>query len=58
MSVLEGAGFENRRGKGSHRNFVHPNSKVIITISGNLGDDAKKYQERAVKQAIGEVDSE
>jgi predicted RNA binding protein YcfA (HicA-like mRNA interferase family) len=56
--VLEGAGFENRRGKGSHRNFVHPNSKVIITISGNLGDDAKKYQERAVKQAIGEVEKE
>ena len=58
ISLLEAAGFENRGGKGSHRNFVHPNSKRIITISGNLGDDAKKYQERAVRQAIEELDSE
>jgi predicted RNA binding protein YcfA (HicA-like mRNA interferase family) len=44
ISVLDGAGFETRGGKGSHRNFVHPKSKVIITISGNLGDDAKNIK--------------
>jgi len=54
---LEQAGFVNRGGKGSHRNFVH--SKVIkpITISGALGEDAKHYQIRAVKRAIEESKS-
>jgi len=51
---LERAGFENRGGKGSHRNFVHPNVSRPITISGKLGDDAQAYQERAVQRAIEE----
>ena len=55
IAELEVNGFENHGGgKGSHRNFVHPNVTRPITISGNPGDDAKKYQERAVKRAIGE----
>jgi predicted RNA binding protein YcfA (HicA-like mRNA interferase family) len=52
ISQLEKAGFENRGGKGSHRNFVHPEVSRPITISGKLGSDAKKYQERAVRSAI------
>ena len=51
---LERAGFVNRGGKGSHRNFVHPEVTKPITISGNLGDDALPYQERDVKKAIEE----
>ena len=51
---LKNAGFINRGGKGSHRNFKHP-SGTKITISGNPGDDAKKYQERDVEMAISEV---
>jgi len=54
ISELEGNGFENRGGKGSHRNFVHPKVTRPVTISGNPGDDAKKYQERVVKRAIEE----
>ncbi|MDA8563356.1 type II toxin-antitoxin system HicA family toxin [Mariniblastus sp.] len=52
ISDLESAGFRNRGGKGSHRNFVHPKVAKPITISGKSGDDAKKYQERAVARAI------
>jgi predicted RNA binding protein YcfA (HicA-like mRNA interferase family) len=52
---LEKTGFVNRGGKGSHRNFVHPKLTKPITISGNEGDDAKHYQERAVLNAIQEV---
>jgi predicted RNA binding protein YcfA (HicA-like mRNA interferase family) len=52
---LEKAGFVNRGGKGSHRNFVHPTLKKPITISGNDGEDAKHYQEKAVQTAIKEV---
>jgi predicted RNA binding protein YcfA (HicA-like mRNA interferase family) len=48
---LEKAGFINRGGKGSHRNYLHPKG-IVITISGNLGDDSKPYQETEVKQKI------
>ena len=51
---LENAGFVNRGGKGSHRNFLHEKC-VAVTISGQLGDDAKSYQEKIVKQKIEEV---
>lgn len=52
---LENAGFINRGGKGNHRNFTHPALKKPITISGNLGEDAKHYQDKAVLSAIKEV---
>jgi predicted RNA binding protein YcfA (HicA-like mRNA interferase family) len=48
---LEKAGFVNRGGKGSHRNYKNKNG-VKVTMSGKLGDDARPYQERAVKLAI------
>jgi predicted RNA binding protein YcfA (HicA-like mRNA interferase family) len=54
---LERAGFVNRGGSGSHRNFVHPNVTKPLTISGKLGNDAKKYQERALRRAIEESKS-
>ena len=49
--VLEKAGFVNRGGKGSHRNFTHPQG-LRVTISGGAGDDAKHYQERDVRRAL------
>nr|WP_205596645.1 type II toxin-antitoxin system HicA family toxin [Wenzhouxiangella sp. XN201] len=52
---LEKAGFADRGGKGSHRNFIHPNVSKPVTISGKLGDDAKKYQIRAVEKAVEEA---
>lgn len=51
---LEKAGFVNRGGKGSHRNFVHPGVSRPVTVSGSPGDDAKRYQVRAVDAAIKE----
>ena len=54
MNSLEKVGFVSRGGKGSHRNYEHP-SGARITISGRLGDDAKPYQEKLVKQKLGEV---
>jgi predicted RNA binding protein YcfA (HicA-like mRNA interferase family) len=51
---LQRAGFINRGGKGSHRNFEHPKG-IRVTISGKVGDDVKSYQERVVKQAIEEA---
>ena len=51
---LRKAGFVDRGGKGNHRNYVHPNVKKPITVSGNEGDDAFDYQEKAVRLAIEE----
>ena len=57
IAELERAGFVNRGGKGSHRNFVHPKVAKPITVSGAPRDDAKHYQERAVRRAIEESKS-
>lgn len=51
VSELTAAGFNDRGGKGSHRNFMHPKG-LRVTLSGKAGDDAKPYQEKQVKQAI------
>jgi len=51
---LEKAGFYNRGGKGSHRNFLHSDG-IAVTISGQPGDDAKPYQEKEVRRKIGEL---
>ena len=57
VAELERAGFVNRGGKGSHRNYVHPKVAKPITIAGTLGDDAQRYQIRAVRMAIEESKS-
>jgi predicted RNA binding protein YcfA (HicA-like mRNA interferase family) len=57
IKQLENAGFTNRGGKGSHRNYVHPGVSRPITISGKPGDDAKLYQVQAVVKAIAEIQS-
>ena len=49
------AGFEERPGKGSHRNYGHSLLAKLVTISGRDGDDAQRYQEKAVRDAIDEV---
>ena len=51
IKELEKAGFINRGGKGSHRNFIHPKG-TAITVSGKLGDGAKRYQEKEVEIKI------
>jgi len=54
IAELKEAGFIDRGGKGSHRNFKHA-SGVKITLSGKPGDDAKPYQERQVQKALEEI---
>ena len=58
IKQLKQAGFVDRGGKGSHRNFTHPNCQLPITISGCLGDDAKSYQVRQVQAALEEIKHE
>jgi len=53
---LTRAGFVERGGKGSHRNFVHPKVARPVTLSGSDGDDARRYQEKAVRLALKEAE--
>lgn len=54
IADLKSAGFMDCGGCPCHRNFVHAKG-IRITISGGEGDDAKPYQEKAVRQALMEV---
>lgn len=58
IKQLKQAGFIDRGGKGSHRNFTHPCCQLPITISGGPGDDAKLYQVRQVQAALEEIKHE
>ena len=53
IAELEKAGFVNRGGKGSHRNYIHP-CGARVTLSGQAGHDAQPYQERQVRRQIEE----
>jgi len=57
LKALKDAGFEEipGAGKGSHRKLVHPKYPGAVTVSGNTGDDAKRYQERQIAIAIETV---
>lgn len=56
---LRRAGFIQRkhRGKGSHTAWQHPDYPDTIILSGDDGEDAKRYQERLVKQAVEALES-
>ena len=54
IAELRKAGFAERGGKSSHRKFVHPRAQKPVVLSGNPGDDALYYQEKAVTRAIEE----
>lgn len=56
IAELEKWGFADRGGKGSHRNFEHPTGERL-TISGKEGSDAKRYQEKLVRDSIRKVKS-
>ncbi|MHB1957261.1 MAG: type II toxin-antitoxin system HicA family toxin [Sulfobacillus sp.] len=59
MGDLQRAGFIElpRRGKGSHSLWKHPAYPEIppVTLAGQLGDDAKPYQERDVRHVLAQV---
>jgi len=54
LKALKDAGFEEipGAGKGSHRKLVHSKYSGAVTVSGKAGEDAKRYQEMQVAQAI------
>jgi predicted RNA binding protein YcfA (HicA-like mRNA interferase family) len=55
LQDLNQAGFILDRQRGSHRQFRHIRFPGVITLSGSEGDDAHRYQEKQVAQAIAKV---
>jgi predicted RNA binding protein YcfA (HicA-like mRNA interferase family) len=51
---LKRAGFMRQAARGSHRKWVHPSGRLVV-MSGGEGDDAKKYQENQVDEAVAAV---
>ena len=49
--ALRRAGFVCEAAKGSHRKWVHACGRMLV-LSGSGGDDAKRYQEAQVDEAV------
>ncbi len=58
IDLLEAAGFINKGGKGSHRNYKHLNSGTSVTVPGKLSEDAKHYLVKAIKLALEDAKNE
>jgi predicted RNA binding protein YcfA (HicA-like mRNA interferase family) len=43
-------------GKGSHTKWAHGKVSRRVIVSGNDGDDAKRWQERDVENAVREAE--
>lgn len=52
---LRAAGFSEPKGKGSHTVWYHLLLAGRIVLAGSDGDDAKRYQERAVREALAKL---
>lgn len=50
VAALAQAGFVNRGGKGSHRNYEHPSGYRLV-VSVHRGE-AKPYQQRDIEKAL------
>ncbi|NER36000.1 MAG: type II toxin-antitoxin system HicA family toxin [Oscillatoria sp. SIO1A7] len=50
-------GFVQRRGKGRHENWKHPQLQLLITIAFKDGEDTPLYLEKLLKQAIQELET-
>jgi predicted RNA binding protein YcfA (HicA-like mRNA interferase family) len=53
-ALLRKAGFVRQAAKGSHRKWIHPTGRFVV-LSGKEGDDAKRYQEAQVEEAIAAI---
>lgn len=54
-ALLVAFGFEMRPGKGSHRNYKHPDVPVVLTVQPR-GKDAVSYQVKRLLAVIEEYD--
>jgi predicted RNA binding protein YcfA (HicA-like mRNA interferase family) len=53
IHLLEAAGWRLKRTKGSHRQFRHPNKRMIVTVAGQPGKDVPVGTLKAVLRCAG-----
>jgi len=55
--MLQRAGFECMRTRGSHERWIHPNlPELPVTLAGKDSQDAKPYLEKLVNIALKKLD--
>ncbi len=59
-ALLRRAGFtcDPKRGKGSHSVWEHPLLFYLVNLAGNDGEDAKRYQEKDVRNALRHLEQQ
>ena len=55
-AMLLKAGFIYRSGKGSYTVWSHPKLEYSLTLSGKDSNDADRYQEKDVRNALRDID--
>jgi len=53
IRLLEQNGWMLKRTRGDHRQFVHPDSPGVVTVSGNLGRDVPPGTLNSMLKAAG-----
>jgi len=53
IRLLEQNGWVLDRTRGDHRQFLHPNRRGVVTVSGNLGRDIPPGTLNAILKAAG-----
>lgn len=51
-AMLLKAGFSSKPGKGSHSKWKHPDLESYVVIARKDGDDAPRYLEKQVDEAL------
>lgn len=55
IKMVESDGWSLARTRGSHRQYVHPTKRGVVTIAGNPSADLPRGTERSIPEADGTV---
>jgi len=53
IHLLESAGWQLKTTKGSHRQFRHPEKRMVVTVPGQPGKDVPVGTLRAILRSAG-----
>jgi len=53
IHLLESAGWRLKRTKGSHRQFLHPQTGMVVTLAGQPGKDVPVGTLKAILRSAG-----
>jgi predicted RNA binding protein YcfA (HicA-like mRNA interferase family) len=53
IHLLESAGWRLKKTKGSHRQFLHPQKGMVVTVPGQLGKDVPVGTLKSIIRSAG-----